>query len=88
MNEITLQYNYANPHLNASMLSIGDSAKKAIGGYQAQNTNTPVSQDLSKLADDYAGLGLTINLNNIYDFKRTIRFGLNVLACYWKSSND
>ena len=80
VNEITFQYNYASPQLNASMLSIGDSAKKAIGGYPAQNTNTPVSQDLSKLADNYGGLGLSINLNNIYDFKRTIRFGLNILG--------
>ncbi len=81
VNEISIQYNYANPRLNTSMLSIGDTAPKfAIPGYAAQNTNTPVSQDLSKLADNYAGLGLTINLNNIYDFKRTIRFGLNLLA--------
>ena len=80
VNEITFQYNYASPQLNASMLSIGDSAKKAIGGYAAQNTNTPVSQDLSKLADNYGGLGLSINLNNIYDFKRTVRFGLNILG--------
>jgi hypothetical protein len=80
VNEVTLQYNYADPRLNSSMLSISDTAPKFIGGYQAQNTNTPVSQDLSKLSDNYAGLGLTLNLNNIYDFKRIIRFGLNVLA--------
>lgn len=80
VHEVTLQYNYANPQLSVSMLSIGDSVKKAVGGYQAQNTNTPVGQDLSNLSDNYGGLGLTLNLNNIYDFKRTIRFGLNLLA--------
>ena len=81
VNEIALQYNYANPILNASMLSPQDTLPKAlVQGSAALNTNTPVSQDLSKLADNYAGLGLSINLNNIYDFKRTIRFGLNLLA--------
>lgn len=43
-------------------------------------TTAPQNQDLSKLQDNYAGLGLSINLNNIYDFKRTVKFGLGLNA--------
>ncbi len=43
------------------------------------STNAPQNQDLTKVRDDYAGLGLSINLNSIYDFKRNFKFGLNLL---------
>lgn len=43
------------------------------------NTSAPTNQDLTKTKDDYAGLGLTLNLNSIYDLKRNFRFGLNML---------
>ncbi|MCB1142533.1 MAG: outer membrane protein transport protein [Leptospiraceae bacterium] len=43
------------------------------------NTSAPSNQDLVRVRDDYGGLGLTINLNSIYDLKRNIKFGLNVL---------
>ena len=67
------------------MLSIGDSAKKAIGDIQPK-IRIPRSQDLSKLADNYGGLGLSINLNNIYDFKR-IQFWFKYFRIgNWKSN--
>ncbi len=43
------------------------------------NTSAPFNQDIGKVRDDYAGLGLTLNLNSIYDLKRTFRFGLNAI---------
>lgn len=43
------------------------------------NTSAPKNQDIDRVRDDYLGLGLTINLNSIYDLKRNFRFGLNVL---------
>jgi hypothetical protein len=43
------------------------------------STSAPKNQDLSNVRDDYAGLGMAINLNSIYDIKRNIKFGLNVL---------
>lgn len=43
-------------------------------------TSAPTSQDLTKTADDFVGLGLSINLNNVYDFKRNVKFGLNILG--------
>ena len=43
-------------------------------------TSAPTSQDLRQTADNFVGLGLAINLNTIYDFKRTVRFGLNILG--------
>jgi hypothetical protein len=43
------------------------------------STNAPQNQDITKVRDDYAGLGMTINLNSIYDLKRNIKFGLNLL---------
>jgi hypothetical protein len=43
------------------------------------STSAPQNQDLTRVRDDYAGLGMTINLNSIYDLKRNIKFGLNVL---------
>ncbi len=44
------------------------------------NTSAPTNQDLANTTDNYVGLGLAINLNTIYDFKRTVRFGLNILG--------
>ena len=43
------------------------------------STSAPKNQDISNVKDDYAGLGMAINLNSIYDIKRNIKFGLNVL---------
>ena len=43
------------------------------------STNAPQNQDISRVRDDYGGLGMTINLNSIYDFKRNFKFGLNLL---------
>jgi long-subunit fatty acid transport protein len=43
-------------------------------------TSAPSNQDLTKTADNFVALGLAINLNTIYDFKRTVRFGLNIIA--------
>lgn len=37
------------------------------------------SQDTSKVEDDFAVLGLTINLNHFIDLKRNFRFGLNIM---------
>jgi hypothetical protein len=48
-------------------------------GRPSLNTSAPSNQDLNRVRDDYLGLGLTINLNSIYDLKRNFRFGLNIL---------
>lgn len=43
------------------------------------STNAPQNQDLTRVRDDFGGLGLALNLNSIYDFKRNFKFGLNIL---------
>jgi long-subunit fatty acid transport protein len=42
-------------------------------------TSAPYNQDLAKTSDHYGGVGLTINLNAIFDIKRNIRFGINAM---------
>jgi long-subunit fatty acid transport protein len=36
----------------------------------------PASPDLKKIRDSYVALGLSLNLNSIFDFDRIVRFGL------------
>lgn len=43
------------------------------------STNAPQNQDITRVRDDFGGLGLTLNLNSIYDFKRNFKFGLNIM---------
>lgn len=42
-------------------------------------TNAPTSQDIKKPHDSFVGLGMTMNLNEMFDTGRTIRFGLNAI---------
>lgn len=48
-------------------------AKPAIG------TNAPNNGDINGIQDHYAGLGMTLDLNNVYDLNRGFRFGLNLI---------
>ncbi|MBU42277.1 MAG: aromatic hydrocarbon degradation protein [Spirochaetaceae bacterium] len=60
----------ANPH---ELVLQYNYAKPAI------KTNAPNNSDIEGIQDHYAGLGLTLDLNNIYDLDRGLRFGLNMI---------
>ncbi|MCB1178526.1 MAG: outer membrane protein transport protein [Leptospiraceae bacterium] len=49
-------------------------------GRPSLNTSAPFNQDIARVRDDYAALGLTLNLNSIYDLKRNFKFGLNAIV--------
>ncbi|TGK21029.1 aromatic hydrocarbon degradation protein [Leptospira fluminis] len=42
-------------------------------------TNAPTDNDIKKPHDSFVGLGFSMNLNEIFDIGRTIRFGLNAI---------
>ncbi|PJZ71171.1 aromatic hydrocarbon degradation protein [Leptospira perolatii] len=42
--------------------------------------NAPQNDNIKNPDDSFAGLGLTLNLNEIFDIGRTIRFGINALV--------
>ncbi|MDV6237654.1 outer membrane protein transport protein [Leptospira ellisii] len=44
------------------------------------HTTAPRSQSIDKIHDSFAGLGLTLNLNDMFDINRGIRFGINALV--------
>ncbi|MBI38877.1 MAG: aromatic hydrocarbon degradation protein [Leptospiraceae bacterium] len=45
----------------------------------AISTNAPNNGDISNIQDHYAGLGLSLDLNSVYDLDRGLRFGLNMI---------
>ncbi|MCB1170515.1 MAG: aromatic hydrocarbon degradation protein [Leptospiraceae bacterium] len=45
----------------------------------ALNTSAPNNGDIKNVQDHYAGLGLTLDLNNVYNLDRGFRFGLNLI---------
>lgn len=45
----------------------------------ALSTTAPNNGDIQDIQDHYLGLGLTLDLNNIYDLDRGFRFGLNLI---------
>ncbi|TGK28777.1 aromatic hydrocarbon degradation protein [Leptospira gomenensis] len=44
------------------------------------HTTAPRNQSIDKIQDSFVGLGLTLNLNDMFDIGRGIRFGINALV--------
>ncbi|MCG6169607.1 OmpP1/FadL family transporter [Leptospira sanjuanensis] len=44
------------------------------------HTNAPRNQNITKIRDSFVGLGLTLNLNDMFDLGRGLRFGINALV--------
>ncbi|WP_061249656.1 OmpP1/FadL family transporter [Leptospira alstonii] len=44
------------------------------------HTTAPQNQNITKIRDSFVGLGLTLNLNDMFDFGRGFRFGINALV--------
>ncbi|MFN3605477.1 MAG: OmpP1/FadL family transporter [Leptonema sp. (in: bacteria)] len=56
-------------------LTLGYNNAKPVNKIQFELYN-PNSPDLKKIRDNYLYLGLSLNLNSIFDFNRIVRFGL------------
>ncbi|PJZ54410.1 OmpP1/FadL family transporter [Leptospira adleri] len=44
------------------------------------HTTAPRNQNLNKIRDSFVGLGLTLNLNDMFDMSRGFRFGINAIV--------